>query len=210
MVGLSKVKRTRIDATAKIDEQKLEVELYKLKERINQLFFGVLLLDAQIVQNELLKKDIQRGIQQTEASIGNGVALKSSADVLRAELLKADQKTIELKAARTAYVDMLELMIGKPLDDATQFVKPQQLSTANEIKRPELTLYDYQREGINIQNKMLSTRNRPKLSLFFQGGYGRPALNMLDNSPAGLLHDGREAKLDNRWILYFQKGKRTA
>ena len=74
--------------------------MYKLKERINQLFFGVLLLDAQIVQNELLKKDIQRGIQQTEASISNGVALKSSADVLRAELLKADQKTIELKAAR--------------------------------------------------------------------------------------------------------------
>ncbi len=205
--GAIKSQKDSYRTTAKIDEQKLEVELYKLKERINQLFFGVLLLDAQIVQNELLKKDIQRGIQQTEASIANGVALKSSADVLRAELLKADQKTIELKAARAAYVDMLELMIGKPLDDATQFVKPQQLSTANEIKRPELTLYDYQREGINIQNKMLSTRNRPKLSLFFQGGYGRPALNMLDNSPAGYYMAGVRLNWTIAGFYTFKKEK---
>ena len=208
--GAIKSQKDSYRATAKIDEQKLEVELYKLKERINQLFFGVLLLDAQIVQNELLKKDIQRGIQQTEASISNGVALKSSADVLRAELLKADQKTIELKAARTAYVDMLELMIGKPLDDTTQLVKPQQLPTANEINRPELALYDFQRESITIQNKMLSSRNRPKLSLFFQGGYGRPALNMLDNSPAPYYMTGVRLSWTICRILYFQKGKRTA
>jgi outer membrane protein TolC len=181
--GVIKSQKQSYNATAKIDEQKLEVELYKLKDRINQLFFGVLLLDAQVAQNELLKNDIKRGIQQTEASIGNGVALKSSADVLRAELLKTDQRTIELKAARTAYVEMLGLMIGKSLNDSTQLLKPQQVSVVGEIKRPELTLYDFQREAIDVQNKMLSTRNRPKLSLFFQGGYGRPALNMLDNTP---------------------------
>src|SRR5688500_602202 len=121
--GVIKNQKQSYSATAKVEEQKLEVELYKLKDRINQLFFGVLLLDAQVVQNDLLKKDIQRGIQQTEVSIANGVVLKSSADVLRAELLKADQRTIELKAARTAYVEMLGLMIDKSLNDATQFVK---------------------------------------------------------------------------------------
>ena len=52
-----------------------------------------------------------------------------------------------------------------------------------EITRPELSLYQYQRDAINILNKMLATRNRPKVSIFFQGGYGRPALDMLNNSP---------------------------
>src|SRR5688572_7539537 len=155
--GAIKNQKQSYSATAKVEEQKLEVELYKLKDRINQLFFGVLLLDAQVVQNDLLKKDIQRGIQQTEVSIANGVVLKSSADVLRAELLKADQRTIELKAARTAYVEMLGLMIDKSLNDATQFVKPQQPSVVQEIKRPELVLYDFQRDAIDVQNKMLST-----------------------------------------------------
>ena len=181
--GVIKNQKQSYTATAKVDEQKLEVELYKLKDQINQLFFGVLLLDAQLAQNELLKNDIRRGIQQTAASIANGAALKSSGDVLRAELLKADQKTIELEAARAAYVQMLGLMMGKSLNDSIQLIKPQQLPVAQEIHRPELALYDFQREAINVQNKMLSARNRPKLSLFFQGGYGRPALNMLDNQP---------------------------
>ena len=205
--GNIKSQKDSYRTTAKIDEQKLEVELYKLRDRVNQLFFGVLLLDAQVAQNELLKKDIQRGIQQTEASIANGVALKSSADVLRAELLKADQKTIEFKAARAAYVDMLELMIGKPLNDSTLFVKPQQLATMTEIRRPELILYDFQRESINTQNKMLSARNRPKLSLFFQGGYGRPALNMLDNSPAAYYLAGVRLNWTIAGFYTFKKDK---
>ena len=81
--GVIKNQTKTYKAAAKVDEQKLEVELYKLKERVNQLFFGILLLDAQVDQNELLKEDIKRGIKQTEASIANGVALKSSADASR-------------------------------------------------------------------------------------------------------------------------------
>jgi outer membrane protein TolC len=183
--GFIRNQKQAYKAAAKVDEQKLEVELYKLKERINQLFFGVILLDAQVDQNELLKNDIRRGIKQTEASIANGVALKSSADVLHAELLKTNQKTIELKAVRAAYVDMLGLMVNRQLTDSTQLVKPANLNLVKEVTRPELRLYDYQSEYISVQTKMLSTKNRPRLSLFFQGGYGRPALNMLDNKPDG-------------------------
>lgn len=179
--GVIKNQKQSFRATAKIEEQRLEVELYKLKERINQLFFGVLLLDAQIDQNELLKNDILRGIQRAEASVANGVALKSSTDVLHAELLKVNQKTIELKTGRAAFVEMLGFMIGKSLHDSTQFEKPKTLVANEEINRPEVLLFEYQREAIDVQNRMLSIRNRPKFSVFFQGGYGRPALNMLDN-----------------------------
>lgn len=179
--GVIKNQKQSHKTTAQIEEQKLEVELYKLKDRINQLFFGILLLDAQLKQNELLLNDLQRGGQKIEAAITNGTALKSSADALYAELLKSKQRTIELKATRTAYVEMLALLIGRPLDDATPFEKPQRLITVSAINRPELRLFDYQRTAIDVQNKMLKTRNLPKLSAFFQGGYGRPALNMLNN-----------------------------
>jgi outer membrane protein TolC len=179
--GIVKNQKLSHKATAQIDEQKLEVELYKLKDRINQLFFGILLLDAQVDQNELLKDDVQRGLRKTEAAIENGVSLKSSADVLKAESLKVDQRAIELKATRSAYVEMLGLLTGQSLNDSTRLEKPKSLVAAESINRPELLLYDYQRKVIDIQNKMLTTRNLPKLSAFFQGGYGRPALNMLNN-----------------------------
>ncbi len=44
------------NANAQVEEQKAEVELYKVKDRINQLYLGVLLVDAQLEQVGVVKK----------------------------------------------------------------------------------------------------------------------------------------------------------
>lgn len=168
-----------------VETRKLEVELYKLKERVNQLFFGILLVDEQLRQTELLKQDIRLGVSRTEASIANGTAFRSSLDILKAELLKADQRTIELKALRMAYADMLGLFINRQLNGEVTLVKPAGIVVSGEITRPEMQVFKYQAESLTIQEKILSARNTPKLSLFIQGGVGRPALNMLDNALKG-------------------------
>lgn len=174
-----------IASNAAVEGQKIEVELFKLKERINQLFFGVLLLDAQVQQNELLKKDILTGIDKTTGAIANGIALRSSADILKAELLKANQKTVELKATRKGYTDMLSLFINQPVDETVVFEKPSTLTLASDINRPELKLYDLQKTIFDAQDKLITAKNLPRFSLFFQGGMGRPALNMLSNDLTG-------------------------
>jgi outer membrane protein TolC len=177
---ISKQKKS-IEANTAVEEQKLEVELYKIKDRINQLFFGILMLNEQIVQTEILKKDVQAGLAKTNAAIANGSALKSSGDALQAELLKADQRAIELKALRSAYRDMLGLFINKQLDETATFEKPQLDTPTEIINRPELKMYDFQKKSLDAQNEMITAKNLPKFGLFFQGGYGRPALNMLNN-----------------------------
>lgn len=179
--GVIKQQKLAQQSNLEVEQQKLEVELYKIKERVNQLFFGILLVDEQIRQTELLKQDINLGLKKTEAAIANGTAFKSSADVLKAEVLNADQRTTELKAARTAYAEMLGLFINQPLDATVTLEKPKALVVSPEINRPEITLYQSQNKTIDAQYKMLTARNLPKLNLFVQGGYGRPALNMLSN-----------------------------
>ena len=174
-----------INANSEIEVQKTEVELYKLRERINNLFFGILLIDAQIQQTELLKKDIQSGIEKTNVAIANGIALKSTADNLKAELLKTDQRTIELKAARKGYTDMLALFINNPIDENTVLEKPHRQMLTNTINRPELKLFDLQKKSFDAQEKLITAKNLPRLSAFFQGGLGRPGLNMLDNDFQG-------------------------
>ena len=174
-----------INANSEIEVQKTEVELYKLRERINNLYFGIFLIDAQIKQTELLKKDIQSGIEKTNVAIANGVALKSTADNLKAELLKADQRTIELKATRKGYADMLALFIGNPIDENTVLEKPHRQMLTNTINRPELKLFDLQKKSFDVQEKLITAKNLPRLSAFFQGGLGRPGLNMLDNDFQG-------------------------
>lgn len=176
--------RTQIrshEANAQVETQKLEVELYKLNERVNQLFFGVLMLEEQLRQNELLKKDISLGIKKIQALIDNGTAFKSNANTLKAELLKADQRAIELNASRKAHLEMLGLLTGQPLGESAVLERPAELASRGEINRPELKLYEAQNRSLDVQSQLLDVRNRPKLNFFFQGGYGRPALNILNN-----------------------------
>lgn len=174
-----------IHTNSEIETQKTAIELYKLRERINNVYFGILLIGAQIQQTELLKKDIQSGIEKTSIAIANGVALKSTADNLKAELLKTNQRIIELKATHKGYADMLSLFIGKPVDENIILEKPHQQTVSTTINRPELRLFDLQKQSFDVQNKLLTAKNLPRVSLFFQGGLGRPGLNMLDNELQG-------------------------
>jgi len=166
---------------AEVEDEKIEVELYKLRERINQIFLSILLLDEQIKQVELVKADIGIGIKKTEAQVNNGVSFRSNLNSLEAELLKTEQRTIELKSSRKGLVKTMVLFLGKPLDENTKFQLPQIAQKTAEIKRPELDLYQKQAALVNQQKKLLISKNLPKASLFGQGGYGRPGLNMLQN-----------------------------
>jgi outer membrane protein TolC len=181
--GLIKEQKTIQQLNASVEEQKVEVDLYQLKERINQIFLGVLYLDEQQKQVDFTRQDLQTGIKNVEARVQNGVAFKSDLNLLKAELLKADQKTIEMKASRKGLLDMLSLFINQPLADNASLQKPvlSPFLLAGEIQRPELRLFTEQYKLLGQQNNLLRARNLPKASLFLQGGYGRPGLNQLKN-----------------------------
>lgn len=170
-----------VEKNAEIETQKLEVELYKLRERIDQVFFGMLLIDQQIAQAELIKKDIQTGIDKTNAAIANGISLKSNLYLLQAEMLKADQRTTELTSARKSYADVLSLFIAEQVTQSTIIEKPAILKFSSVISRPELEMYEIQKQVLDIQGNIVNTRNLPRFNLFLQSGVGRPALNMLSN-----------------------------
>lgn len=182
--GVNKLQKNSIEANAGIEQQQLEIELYKLNERINQLFFGILLSKEQLAQTEMLKKDIRLGLDKVKAAIANGTALKSNGDVLEAELLKTEQKAIELRSVARAYTTMLSYFINKPLDENTNFEKPANLVASLQISRPELLLYEKEKRSLDIQDQLVKAKNLPKTGLFLQGGMGKPALNMLSNDVA--------------------------
>lgn len=179
-VAIIQQQKQLIRDNAVVEEEKLEVELYKLKERINQIYFGILLIDAQLQQTDLLKKDIQSGIDKTNAALANGTALKSNLNTLKAELLKAGQRTTELKTNRNGYTDMLGILINKQLTEKTILESPAPKPATLTINRPELRMFDAQKKIMGVQGKLINARTIPRLGLFLQSGYGKPALNMLD------------------------------
>ena len=158
-----------------------EVELDKLKERINQLYFGILQTNKQWIQLQFTKLDIKEGIKKAEAQLKNGVIFRSNLDVLKAELVKIEQKEIELQAIKQNFVQMLSYFIKKNIDENTQLETPEKILLTKNNNRSELKLFDAQKQLLETQRKIINTKNTPKLGAFFQGGYGKPGFNMLKN-----------------------------
>ena len=180
--GLIREQKKTAELNAEVEEQKVEVELYQVKNRINQLFLGVLFIDEEIKQADLTRADVEVGIKQVDAQLKNGVAFRSSLNVLKAQLLQIDQHVIELKASRKGLIETLSLFVNQPLDEMTVLERPvANAAPDSAIARPELKLYNDQSQLMLQQNKLVTAKNLPKASLFAQGGYGRPGLNLLKN-----------------------------
>lgn len=180
--GIIKNQKQTAEANEAVQQQNLEADLYTLYDRVNQIYFGALLMDEQLKQNNLLQQDVQNGIGKATALVANGVAYRSSVDELSAQLLQAQQARIDLMATKKAFLDMLGLFIDAKLDNNTILEKPAAPILTDSISRPELLAFDYQKKIYDLQGKMLDNQLKPKISFFAQGGYGRPGLNFLNNN----------------------------
>jgi outer membrane protein TolC len=173
------IQKIRRGIDADIQDQSLEVQLYSLKDRINQLYFGILLFTEQIKQNSLQQEDLKVAVQATQAAVDNGSGFRRALDEARVELLNSEQAKINLQASRKAYLDVLGLFVGRSLGESTTLDTPPEISSNSSINRPELRVYDLQKSMYDIEQKQLSADLRPKFSAFVEGGYSLPGLNFL-------------------------------
>ncbi|RDC62329.1 TolC family protein [Adhaeribacter pallidiroseus] len=181
--GLRKSRQIVQQLNTEVESQRLEVELYKLREQVNQYYFALILLEQQAVQAAMVQKDLAIGINRVKAQIANGLSFRSNLSVLQAEYLKAGQRITELQNTRNGYLQALSLLINEPLPPTIQLIRPVApvLLSKSAIQRPELLLYQKQIQALEAQKKMVDIALRPGVSLFGQGGYGRPGLNLLNN-----------------------------
>ena len=181
--GVIRQQKVAAQLNADVQQQQVEVELYQLKDRINQVYLGVLFLDEEIKQAGLTKQDILNGLKRVEVQVKNGVALRSGLNELKARLLQNDQRIIELNESRKGLIQTLALFLNQPLNEETiVFERPVvNLTLDSSISRPELKLYNDQSSLALHQSKLITSKNLPKVSLFAQGGYGKPGLDFLKN-----------------------------
>ncbi len=170
--------------TLQADQKAVEIELYKLKDRINQIFFSIILLQ----ENESLlnsnKDRITVKLTEVQSGIRNGAVLEMNADILKAELVRLDQQLTETRMDRSAGYKMLSELISSPVAESTALVTPKVTlpGTDFEDKRLEYELFSIQRSKVDLMRNMVTTKWNPKIFAYGQAGYGRPSLNMLDDN----------------------------
>lgn len=167
------------------DKQKVEVELYGLRQRVNDLYFSVLLLQEKKNINQLYYNDIQSKIRELTSKVENGVIPKSNLYILQAQLLQVEQEIENIEADKTASLKMLGELMEKDLVSYVALDLPNPRMVDFNIipgDRPEYKLFEFQQSQLDALKSSVNTRIIPKLNLFGQAGYGRPGLNILDNS----------------------------
>lgn len=174
------------------EQQRIEVELYKVKQQVTQTYFNALLAEEYIKAARLNQADIHQRIDRLSAGVQNGTVLPSNVNMLKAELLRTEQQELSAASSREANLAVLQLLTGYQAPGAVKLAIPA-ITAAPEtdtLLRPELQLYRLQSSALDQQAKLTATRPMPRVSAFVQGGYGRPGLNMLNNDFAAFYMTG--------------------
>jgi len=111
-------------ANRELEKSKLDVDLYALRERVNQYYFGILLLEEQLKTNEILIEELKTNYDKVSAMVKNGVANEADLNAVRVEEIKAEQRKIEIMTTAKGYREMLSLLTGEDIKEGTVFEKP--------------------------------------------------------------------------------------
>ena len=179
--GATRAQKLLIKAQSAVQAQAVETQLYALKQRVSNLYFGVLLIDTQLSQNQLNVETVQSQLEKAETALKNGTTLPSNVAELKAELVRLAMQRTEYEATKAMYLQMLSTFIGKDLPSDTVLNRPKPITLGTANHRPELKGFDLQQSVLDIQGRQLTSEYLPKIGLFFQGAYGRPTLNIIKN-----------------------------
>ena len=181
--GAISTRKSIAKADANVSSEQLNVTMYDINNRIDQLYFGALLIDEQLKQNKLLQEDLALSRKSIEGMMKNGIANQSDVDAIQVEQLNAAQQEKSLNIQRRTYMTMLGIFIGEELNEKNVLTKPSDLMPVSmDIKRPELKLFDAQSDLLNEREKALNVSIKPKFGVFASGLFGNTGIDMMKKS----------------------------
>lgn len=161
----------------------VEVNLYALRERVNKIYFTILMLRKKQEIIGLQTGILEADLKEISSMVKNGVTLESNKNRIKAELLNLMQASSDLKTDLEAMFGSLSELTGLDCNPATRLEQPFIYFKETEVvlNRPEYDLFNTQQQALDANSKLLGSRLMPRVYGFGQAGYGRPGLDMLKN-----------------------------
>ena len=177
--GWTRASKKIATARSEIEKAHVDLALYQIRERINNLYFGILLMDAQIDQQRIFLENLERNEKRVKIAIENGTAYRSDLDEIKVSSLNAEERIVELEHTKSAYGKVLSLMIGEPINEEDEFMRPQIEfeDFENHINRPELYKFDSQKELVDARAAMNRSALYPRIGILGFGTFLTPGIN---------------------------------
>ena len=180
--GASKSQRRMERAEDTERKAALDVQLYAIRQRVEDLYFGILLIEEQAEQTRAMHSLLQSNLDKLQAMLDNGTALQSDVDMVEAQCLGTAQQLTQAESTAKSYRKVLEIFTGKSITgqelvrpDATL---PQDLLPA----RPELRHFEAQLQANEARNASITAGLMPRIGLFAQAYYGYPGLDYFEST----------------------------
>lgn len=179
--GKTKADKRIAEAEAEEQNRATDVDFHTLEGRVDNLYFGILLLDERVRQTRLTIELLRSNLEKVRSLQRNGVAMQTDADAVEAELLTVGQQLTQIEASRASYRQMLEIFIGKELGEQSLILPDTEQPVSYDNARPELALFDAKIEKLTAQEKLVKASTRPRFGLFAQGYYGYPGMDFFES-----------------------------
>ena len=179
--GASKAQRAIERASLAESKAALDVELYAIRSQVENIYFGILLIQEQMKQTESTIELLFANLQRLESMVRNGTAMQSDADMIEAQWLTLKQSMADARNAMKGYRDVLSVYIGEELGEQILICPEAEMPQSAESERPELILFDKRVENNIAHMKAIDTSVMPHIGFFTQAHYGYPGYNYFES-----------------------------
>ncbi|MBD5234165.1 MAG: TolC family protein [Bacteroidales bacterium] len=179
--GISKANRAIERAATAESQAALDVEMYAIRSQVENLFFGILLMDEQIEQTKSTINLLGANLKRLQSMVKNGTAMQSDADMVEAQCLTLKQNLAEAQCATEGYKSVLSIYIGEEIGGQELECPAPQMPESTESERPELALFDKRIEHNLAREKAIDSSIMPRFSFFAQSYYGYPGYNYFES-----------------------------
>lgn len=175
--GVSHVQRELRRAGTAAEQSALDVEMYAVRQRVENLYFAILLTEEQIAQNRNTMTLLDANLERLKAMLRNGTAMQSDVDMIEAQSLTVAQGIAQAESALNGYRTVLELFIGESLQ-GVELIRPDSVMPSElQSDRPEIRLFDTRIVAADASRRLADTALMPKVGLFAQAYYGYPGFD---------------------------------
>lgn len=179
--GASKARREIERATSAEQQAAIAVQMYAIREKVMNLYFGILLTEARIAQTENTITLLKANHALMESMKAGGTAMQSDVDMIEAQVLAMTQQAAGARSAVRSYRDVLSVYVGESLE-GQELVRPEAaMPQSLETARPELELFSARGRHNEAQNAAVESTVMPKVGFFAQAWYGYPGINYFES-----------------------------
>ena len=179
--GSSKIERKIERAEDAERKAALDVQLYAIRERVEDLYFGILLIEEQAKQTRNMQTLLQSNLDKLRTMYENGTAMQSDVDMVEAQYLGTAQQLIQAESTAKSYRKVLEIFTGENLA-GQELMKPDATIPQDLLPdRPELRHFEAQLQANEARNASITASTMPKIGLFAQAYYGYPGFDYFES-----------------------------